>query len=405
MRKPGTAIDPGPGTCITIAMDASSPPLGDQRHLFDIEDGTVFLNAASKSMLLKASVEAGRTGAAAKGQPWKIDEPARYVQADDIRARFAGLINATGDDIAIQPAASYGVATAAKNLSAKPGQRILVIEGQFPSNVYAWQRLAGKTGAVVSTVPWPADGDWTKAVLDMIDDDVAIAALPPCHWTDGSLVDLEKIAPKLKDAGAVFLIDATQWVGAMPIDVKALQADYLVCAAYKWLLGPYGLSFMYAAPHMQDGLPLEDHLFNHGGVDSITGGLGYPEGFTKGARRYDAGEYLSLITLPMIQVALKQLQAWAPARVSDAIRPITARIAQGAEDLGLEIAPEPFRTPHILGIRRPGGFPADIAARLEAESVYVSSRGGAVRVSPHLCNDINDADIFVERIGAVLHNT
>ncbi|MBO6949880.1 MAG: aminotransferase class V-fold PLP-dependent enzyme [Rhodospirillales bacterium] len=386
-------------------MSSSLPPLGDQRHLFEIEDGTVFLNAASKSMLLRASVQAGQVGAAAKGQPWKIDEPARYVQADDIRERFAGLIGASGDDIAIQPAASYGVATAAKNLTAKPGERILVIEGQFPSNVYAWQRLAEKTGAVVSTVPWPGDGDWTQAVLDMIDDDVAIAALPPCHWTDGSLVDLEKIAPKLRDAGAVFLIDATQWVGAIPIDVKALRADYLVCAAYKWLLGPYGLSFMYASPHMQDGLPLEDHLFNHGGVDSITGGLGYPEGFTKGARRYDAGEYLSLITLPMIQVALKQLQEWTPARVSEAIAPITSRIAEGAEDLGFDIAPKAFRTPHILGIRRKDGFPADIAARLAAENVHVSSRGGAVRVSPHLCNDLKDADEFLMRIGAVLYKT
>lgn len=385
-------------------MDASLPPLGDQRHLFDIEDGTVFLNAASKSMLLKASIEAGRTGTAAKGQPWKIDEPARYVQADDIRERFASLIGATGDDIAIQPAASYGVATAAKNLTAKPGQRILVIEGQFPSNVYAWQRLADENGAVLSTVPWPGDGDWTRAVIDMIDDDVAIAALPPCHWTDGSLVDLSRIAPKLKDAGAVFLIDATQWVGAVPIDVKALQADYLVCAAYKWLLGPYGLSFMYAAPACQDGLPLEDHLFNHGGVDSITGGLGYPEAFTTGARRYDAGEYLSLITLPMIQVALTQLQAWTPARVADAIAPITARIAEGAEGLGLEIAPKSFRTPHILGIRRPGGFPADIAARLAAANVHVSSRGGAVRVSPHLCNHMDDADEFLLRIGSILQN-
>ena len=70
-------------------MDETTAPLGDQRHLFDLKDGVVFLNAASKSALLKASVEAGKTGAAAKGRPWAIDEPARYVQADDIRDRFA----------------------------------------------------------------------------------------------------------------------------------------------------------------------------------------------------------------------------------------------------------------------------------------------------------------------------
>ncbi|MBO6787093.1 MAG: aminotransferase class V-fold PLP-dependent enzyme [Rhodospirillales bacterium] len=382
-----------------------SPPLGDQRHLFDMEDGVVFLNAASKSALLKASVDAGRTGAAAKGRPWAIDEPGRYVQADDVRERFASLIGASGDDIAIHPAASYGIATAAKNLTPTPGSRILVLEGQFPSNVYAWQRLAERTGAHVATVPWPEDGDWTRAVMDMIDTDIAIAALPPCHWTDGSLVDLTVIGPALKNVGATFLVDATQWVGAIPIDVNAIGADFLVCAAYKWLLGPYGLSFMYASPNHQDGLPLEDHLFNHGGVDSITGGLGYPEGFTKGARRYDAGEYLSLITLPMIQVALKQLQEWGPMRIAEALRPVTERIAEGAGDLGLEIAPAPFRTPHILGLRHPAGFPADIAGRLAAENVHISARGGAVRVSPHLCNTMQDADTFLSRIGKVIHNT
>ena len=386
-------------------MDETTAPLGDQRHLFDLKDGVVFLNAASKSALLKASVEAGKTGAAAKGRPWAIDEPARYVQADDIRDRFASLIGASGDDIAIQPAASYGITTAAKNLTAQPGQRILVLEGQFPSNFYAWQRLAERTGAILETVPWPEDGDWTHAVMDRIDTDVAIAALPPCHWTDGSLVDLSVIGPALKRAGATFVADATQWVGAMPIDVKAIGADYLVCAAYKWLLGPYGLSFMYAAPAHQDGLPLEDHLFNHGGVDSITGGLGYPEGFTKGARRFDAGEYLSLITLPMIQVALRQLQDWGPARIGEALRPITARIAEGADALGLDVAPEAFRTPHILGLRRQGGFPADITDRPAAENVHVSARGGAIRVSPHLCNGIDDADVFLSRIAKVVHKT
>ena len=386
-------------------MDEHSSLLDNQRHLFDIEDGVIFLNAASKSALLTSSLEAGRIGVGAKGHPWAIDEPARYVQADDIRDRFASLIGAKGDDIAIQPAASYGITTAAKNLHPKAGQRILVLEGQFPSNVYAWRHVAERTGAVISTVPWPADGDWTHAVMEMIDTDVAIAALPPCHWTDGVLVDLKVIGPALKDAGATFLVDATQWVGAVPIDVADIHADYLVCAAYKWLLGPYGLSFMYAAPDFQDGQPLEDHLFNHGGVDSITGGLGYPDGFTSGARRYDAGEYLSLITLPMIQDALRQLQDWQPARVAATLAPITARIAEGAAGLGFKLANPAFRTPHILGMRREGGFPDDILSRLAAENVYVSSRGGAIRVSPHLFNDLADADAFIARIEKVLHNT
>lgn len=383
-------------------MDHPTPPLSCQRHLFDVPDDIVYLNAASKSVLLKASVEAGRIGAGAKGQPWLIDEDARYVQADDIRARFASLIGASGDDIAIHPAASYGVATAARNINPAPGTRILLLDGQFPSNVYAWMNLARDTGADVVTVPWPADGDWTQAVLAHIDERVSVAALPPCHWTDGSTLDLPRIGAALKAVDACFVVDATQWVGAVPIDVAALDADYLVCAAYKWLLGPYGMSFMYAAPRHQQGAPLEDHLFNHGGVASITGGLGYPETFTDGARRFDAGEYLNLITLPMIQVALNQLQAWEPARIGAYLAPITEAIADGAEALGFAVVDAAHRSPHILGIRRPGGFPKDINARLAAVGVNVSARGGALRVSPYLFNTNADSVRFLERLDAAL---
>ena len=107
----------------------------------------------------------------------------------------------------------------------------------------------------------------------------------------------------------------------------------------------------------------------------------------------------------MIQVALRQLQDWGPARIGEALRPITARIAEGADALGLDVAPEAFRTPHILGLRRQGGFPADITDRLAAENVHVSARGGAIRVSPHLCNGIDDADVFLSRIAKVVHKT
>jgi len=384
-------------------MNKNLSPLQCQRDKFDMDSDVLYFNAASKSVILKASVEAGQTGCEAKGKPWAIDEAARYVQADDIRAQFAAMIGAKADDIAIHPAASYGIATAAQNLKPKAGSRILLLEGQFPSNVYAWQLLANASGATCTMIAWPEDDDWTRAVLEEIDETVSIAALPPCHWTDGVRLDLVAIGAALKRFDATFVVDATQWAGALPIDVNDIHADYLVCAAYKWLLGPYGLSFMYAAPKHQNGRPLEDHLFNHGGVDSITSGLGYPEGFTKGARRYDAGEFLNLITLPMIQVALRQINDWQPARIGAYLSPLIDIVADGAADLGLQIAAPALRSPHILGFRRSGGYPADILARLQAEGVHVSSRGGALRVSPYLCNDAREAVQLIERIGRVLH--
>lgn len=382
-----------------MTSDASAP-LGCQSALFDIDPDILYLNAASKSVMLRTSVAAGQAGAAAKGRPWIIDEETRLNEAEDIRTRFAGLIGATGDDIAIHPAASYGIATAASHLTPKAGSRIIVIDGQFPSNVYAWRKLAARTGAELHTVPWPEDGDWTTGVLAAIDERVSIAALPPCHWTDGACLNLVKIGAAVKDVGATFLVDATQWVGAAPIDVNEIKADYLVCAAYKWLLGPYGLSFMYAAPDRQDGQALEDHLYNHGGVASITTGLSYPDAFTPGARRYDAGEYLNLVSLPMILEALKQIEAWRPERISAYLAPVTEAMSAVCRSLGLDPVPDDVRSPHILGVRRKDGFPADFAARLADAGVHTSARGGAMRLSPYLFNTADDA----ERLGKAIES-
>lgn len=373
-------------------MDSSLPaPLACQRDLFDVPADVVYLNAASKSALPKAAIDAGRVGAAAKGRPWAIDEAARFAQIDDIRARFAALIGATADDIAIQPSAAYGVATAAAHLNPPAGSRILVLEGQYPSNVYAWLRLAERTGAVVHTVPRPADGDWTRVVLAAIDESVSIGALPPCHWTDGATLDSIAVGRALKAVGADFVVDATQWVGAVPFDVTAAQADYLVCAAYKWLLGPYGLSFMYAAPGRQDGLPLEDHLFNHGGVDSITSGVGCSMAYTKGARRYDAGQYMSLTSMPMIQESLRLIGSWGPDRIAAYLKPVVDAIAEACAGLGLDVVRPAVRSPHFVGVRRKGGFPPDLPARLDRLGVHASARGGALRLSPYMFNEPGDA--------------
>ncbi len=378
------------------------PTAEDARALFDIPPGVVYLNAASKSAIPLAALHAGRIGVGAKAQPWAIDEPGRYTQADHVRALFAGLIGATAHDIAIHPAASYGIATAARQLSPTAGSQIILLEGQFPSNVYAWRQLAAETGAEIITVPNPDDDDWTTAVLGAISDKTAIAALPPVHWVDGTVLDLEKIGVALKNVGAAFVVDATQWIGVQPFDVAAIQADFVVCAAYKWLLGPYGMSLMYAAPAHQNGPPLEEHLFNKGGVASITSGLGYTNDFSEGAMRYDAGEYLNLITLPMIEASLQQINAWGPAQIGARIAPITARIADGAQTLGLNVAPAWARCPHIITLRRDGGFPAETVPKLDILGIYVSARGGHIRVSPYVFNDENDANRFLSGLESVL---
>ncbi|MDD9877192.1 MAG: aminotransferase class V-fold PLP-dependent enzyme [Magnetovibrio sp.] len=366
-------------------------PIANQRHLFDIEDGVTYLNCASHAPLLKAVYEAGQIGLRRKYHPWTIDNAETPAEAERLRGLFAGLIGAEADDVAIVNSTSYGIAVAARNLDIAAGQTIVVIEDQFPSNLFSWRSLAEAAGAALKVVPRPADGDWTPGVLEAIDAATAIAALPPCHWSDGSRLDLAAIGARCREAGAALVIDATQVAGAMALDVAEIQPDFLVSSAYKWLLCPYTLGFLYAAPHRQRGVPLEQHRWNMAGVQAEATEVAYPEDFAPGAKRYDMGERNNFINMPMAVAALEQLSAWTPAAIQETLAPLTDRAAALAAERGWAVPAQ--RVGHFIGIRPPEPPPGDIGARLKQEGIHISLRGGdALRISPHLFNDAADIE-------------
>ena len=378
--------------------DAGVTPLPCQRHLFDIPEGVTYLNCAYLSPLLRSVHEVGKAALARKVHPWTIVRSDFHDDVERARARFAKLINATADDIAIVSSTSYGIAVAGANLPLERGQHVLVLADQHASNVLQWQKRAKESGGEVATVPRPADGDWTTAVLERLDRTTAIAALPNLHWTDGGTLDLVAIGRRCRELGAALVIDGTQSVGAMPLDVGAVQPDFLVVSAYKWLLCPYTLGFLYAAPHRQDGRPIEEHGQSRQGAATAEGKTGYTLEFAPGARRYDMGERSNFISLPMAVAAMDQLADWGVPTIAATLRGLTSRVAAEAERRGFSLPPAAHRAPHILGFRSAEGFSVETAKQLAAEGVHVSLRGGALRVSPHLYND--DAD--VDRLFSVL---
>src|ERR1700722_19909567 len=213
-----------------------------QRHLFDMPRHVAYLNAASYGPIPRAIEAFGLRGVSGKAAPWTLARSDTTVVAEQARAAAAQLIGAHSNDIAIVPATSYALAVAAANIPLEPGQRVMMLEGDFPSLVLPFRRLAQERHGIIDVVPRPADHDWTSAVLARLEAPgapVGVAALTPLHWTDGSLVDLNRIAPALKRQGAALVVDATQAAGVMPLDVEALKPDFLAFPTYKWLLGPY----------------------------------------------------------------------------------------------------------------------------------------------------------------------
>ena len=349
-----------------------------QPGLFDIPGDVTYLNCASQTPLLRQAVVASKTAIARRTRPWEYTLKESWAEVERVRLLFGALIGAAAADIAIIPSTGYGVAIGAQNLPLARGQSIIVLEEQFPSNYHAWRVLAADRSARLCEVARPADGDWTAAVLEHIDTDTAITALPPCHWTDGGRLNLDVIGARCRDVGAAFVVDATQFAGAAPLDIAALQPDYLFCSAYKWLLCPYSLAFMYAAPRHHQGRPVEHRTDN----------------YAPGAGRFDMSIRYNYLTMAMAEAALTQVQEWGPAQIQASLSPLIDRLAEGAVERGLHVPPAAHRVGHYIGFRSDTPPPPDLDQRCAADGVHFALRRGAIRISPYLFTREADVDRF-----------
>jgi selenocysteine lyase/cysteine desulfurase len=377
--------------------------LASQRDLFDIPRDICYLNSASYSPLPLKTLKAGRDAVGRKGQPWMLDAGFARRQHDRARTAAARLINADAADIALIPSISYGVATAAKQVTIPRGARVLVLENDHSSPVLEWQTRADAQGFVVETIQQPGDGDWTSAVLAAIERPgaapVALASISSVHWSDGGLIDLEQVAAALRRQGALFLIDATQSAGVLPLDVKQLDPDFVIFPTYKWLLGPYGRAFLYIAKRHQDGTPLEQTSAGRRDVRAENTVYFSDTSYVGDASRFDMGERDHFVSLEMAAIGMEMIAEWGAARIAQRLAMLTERIAEGVRGLGVGVPQRHLRAPHILSLGFKDGMTKALVEALATDRIYVAPRLGRMRVSPHVFNDEADADRFVAALG------
>jgi len=346
---------------------------------------------------LRAVAEAGERAIAARSSPWRTQASDWFTGAEELRGLAAALMNGDAEGIAVVPAASYGIAIAAKNAPVRAGQSIVLLDREFPSNFYAWQTLARARGARTVIARREAGESWTSAIERAVDETTAVVSVPQCHWTDGSVVDLERVGDLARRVGAMFVVDASQSFGAVPLDVARLRPDFLVSVGYKWQLGPYGLGNLYAAPRWrEDGAPLEESWLTRRDSEDFARLVDYRDEFRAGARRFDGGEFSQFVSVPMAAAALRQLVSWYVGRIQRELSELTSYAATFAVDAGFVVDPPEQRSAHLLGIRFPRGIPGSLAADLAKAKIYVSIRGDAVRVAPHLYNTREDIDRLLD---------
>ena len=374
--------------------------LPSQRALFDIPREVCFFNAATYSPLPIAVQEAGRAAVGRKGQPWKLPADFQPQQYERARKAAAALIGADPVDVALIPSVGYGVSTAGKVLAIPRGSRVLVLQDDHTSPVLEWISRSEAAGFKVETVKQPADGDWTSAVLAAIErpgaEPLALVSISSVHWSDGGALDMARIATAAKAKGSALLVDATHDVGIRHIDVKALDPDFLIFPTYKWVLGPYGRAFMYVAKRHQNGVPLEQTAPARKAVSAEDTVYFRDTSYAEGARRYDMGERDHFISMEMAAIGMEMMAGWGNAPIMARLAMLTDRLADGLANTGVQVMDRKLRAPHVLSLYFPKGMAPDLPKRLAAESVYAAPRLGRLRISPHVYNDEEDVERFVE---------
>ena len=386
-----------------------TPPPTPGPGAFSLPEEVRYLNCAFMSPLPRRVEEAGHRALRRQRCPVDYGTGDFFGAADRVREAFCELV--AGDDpsrVALVPAVSYGAALVARNLELAPGQAVVLAGEQFPSHVYPWTRLAREAGAEMRRVERPEVGSdegvadrWTERILEAVDRDAALVALPQAHWTDGTLFDLEAVGRRTREVDAALVVDGTQTVGAHPFDVGAVRPDALLCAGYKWLLGPYGLGVAWMGERFADARPLEETWLGRRGSEDFAGLVDYREDYRPGADRLDMGERSQFVLGPMLAEALELLAGWGVETVADRCRELTDRAAEGARRAGWRAEPSAGRCANIVGLGAPAGRdPAAVGRRLEERGIHVSLRGDAIRVSPNVYNTVADVDALVEALEA-----
>lgn len=375
-----------------------------QRDLFSLPDSAHYLNCAYLSPLLKTVEAAGIEGLRRKSVPTGVLPEHFFTEVEGLRERIGRLVNASPDRVAFIPAVSYGVAIAVRNLPLRKGQNVVSPAEEFPSNIYGWMDKCHEVGGELRLVPRPSDVQhpgraWNEAMLEAIDANTALVSLTAVHWTDGTRFDLERIGARAREVGALLVVDGTQSVGAAPFDFAAVQPDMLICAGYKWCLGPYSYGFVVVGDALLEGKPIEMNWINREASEDFSQLINYRDGYREGARRFDVGEHSNFIAVPMLSESIRQILEWGVENIQAYCAALGGQLTQALAESEFALTPPEEHAAHIFGIHLPdAGRAPRILEELRRREVYVSLRGSAVRVSPHVWCRPEDMSALAEAL-------
>jgi selenocysteine lyase/cysteine desulfurase len=367
-----------------------------QKELFQLPDGIHYLNCAYMAPLLKTVEEKGIEGLLKKRDPTSIRPVDFFTGVDEVRRGFSKIVHCPPSQVAVMTSVSYGMNSVIRNIPYRSGQHALTISEEFPSCYYTAQRWCRTHGAELKIVARKEDlprkgEEWNRRILEAIQSDTAFLVMASVHWMNGTKFDLERIGNRCREVGARLIIDGSQSVGALPVDVGRYRIDALICAGYKWLMGPYSTALAYIHEDFNEGIPLEESWMTRPNSERFEKLTEYAEGYRPGAIRFDVGQSSNFITVPMLNESLGQLLSWGIQEIQDYCSLLAEPLIQAFKARNLPVEDETYRAGHLLGLQLPGSVNGDMLVKeLQERKVHVSLRGSNIRISINVFNTEED---------------
>jgi selenocysteine lyase/cysteine desulfurase len=364
-------------------QSAGDPSQGtDLAAEFPLDPGLCHLNHAAVAPWPRRACEAVARFAAENGRVGSEHYGAWMGVEQRLRERLARLIGArSAADIALSKNTSEALSIFAYGLRWQPGDNIVGVAQEFPSNRIVWESLRSR-GVTWRALDLDRSADPESDLLALCDRHTRMVAVSWVQYARGRRLDLAPIGAFCRARGIRLCVDAIQGLGALPFSLDETGADCVVADGHKWMLGPEGLALLYVRPELRDTLDLHQfgwHMVEQRGDYERTDWTP-----ARDARRLECGSP-NLLGAHALEASLSLLEELGAARIQAEIEARTAYLIDHIDRQGLELlsprAPE--ERAGIITFRAPGVPPADLHRGLAARRVLCAQRGGGVRFSPH----------------------
>lgn len=379
-----------------------------QKHLFSLDPTIHYLNCASKSPLLKKAETAAVQALIRNRNPASISVNDFFDEVEEVRQLFGKIVHCNASNVALIPSSSYGFSTVLNNVLPKRNGKAIVLDEEFPSGYFSVQTWCKEHQNELVVVKPEADlktlGEhWNAKILEAIDANTSLVLISAIHWMTGLKYDLEAIGAKCAAVGAYFIVDGSQAVGALPMDVKALNIDALVCAGYKWLFGSYSLGIAYIGDRFKDGQPLEESWMNRTNARDFSSLTTYEANYQPNAGRYNVGETSNLVLMPILKTGLEQLEIWKVSNIQAYTKELVQPLWTYLNGIGGILEEERYFSTHLFSLPLVEHLSLDVLREnLNRYNVVISSRGKYLRVSVNVYNDSKDIQQLIAAIKASL---